>query len=464
MSVFDQEVARREAARRAVEGQIAAEERRISAANAEREAAYGELATLYAADDGKLAAEFGEVSQKLQRIFDAKMQRRRAINELLDQASALIAGLQAQVPSVQRQEHDAQERLDEARRAVEAQLAEDSAYRVLKREADGLQAAWEQLKAGHNRLRDEAAAKLPVFNGNRLFRYLVDCRYGTPDYHRSGVTAAGDRWVAGLVGWDRNYASYRMLCELPVFAEGRATEAQQRAELAATKVAFHVRECEAGCGVDAARTALAAATQARQEVQAQITQVEEKRAKLVAEVQGMDAGNDEFQQRAKTELKAFLAANPLSVLKAKAAATAQPRDDELVAQIERAEAAINDGRSHVKAMIEERNEAERQAQRAITARRKFASDYSGRYDMFDPGMNLNGMLTGYILGTMSDHLLWNHVDRHYHDATPTYAYGSSSSGGGFSFGGFSGGGGGFSGGFSTGGGGGGGGFSTGGGS
>jgi hypothetical protein len=463
LSVFDQEVTRRDAARRTIENQIAAEERRISAANAEREAAYTELAEMYAADQGKLGADFGEISQRLQRIFDEKMQRRREVNGLLDQAANLIAGLQAQVAPAQEKEHAAHEQLDETMRAVEAQLAEDSTYLVLKREADELQGTWQQLKAAHGRVCAEAETKLAAYRGNRLFQYLITAKYGLPEYPRTGLVAAGDRWVAGLVGWEKNFPPYLMLRELPAFAEKRAIEAQKRAELAGTKVAFHVHECEVARQVDAARAALAAATQARQQIEAQVAQLEEKRAKLVAEVQAMDAGGDEFQQRAKAEMKAFLTANPIAVLKAKAEATAQPRDNQLVDQIERAEAAINEGRKRVKAMIEERTEAERQHQRAITARRKFSSDYTGRYDQFDPAVNLNGLLTGYILGTMSDQTLWGRVSHHYYDATPTYAYASpSSDSGGFSFGGFSGGD--SSGGFSTGGGSGGGGFSTGGGS
>lgn len=467
LSVFDQEVVRRDATRRLLENQIATEERRISAANAEREAAYTELAALYAADDGKLATAFGDVSQRLQRIFDEKMQRRREINGLLDHAAELIAALQAQVAPAQEKEHTAHEALDATMRAVEAQLAEDSAYLVLKREADEVRAVAGQLAAAQTRIQTEAEAKLAAFKANRLFQYLVTAKFGTPEYRRSGMTAAGDRWVAGLVGWDRNYPSYTMLCELPGFAQKRTAEAQKRVEVATTKVAFHVQECEAAHQVDAARSALASATQSLQQLQAQIGKLEEQRAKLLAELHTMDTGEDPFQKRAKAEMKTFLTGSSLAELKAKAEATAQPRDNELTEQIERAEATVNEGRKRVKSLVAERTEAERQHQRAVAARRKFSNDYTGRYDQFDSRANFNDLLTGYILGTMTENVLWGGVNRHYYDTTPTYSYSSSSSssgGGGFSFGGFSSGGGDFSGGFSSGGGDSGGGFSTGGGS
>src|SRR3954470_24308485 len=101
LSVFDQEVIRCDATRRLVENEIAAEERRISAANARRETAYAELAEIYSADDGKLAASFGEISQRLQGIFNEKMQRRGEVNALIDQAAGLLANLQAQVAPAQ---------------------------------------------------------------------------------------------------------------------------------------------------------------------------------------------------------------------------------------------------------------------------------------------------------------------------------------------------------------------------
>src|SRR4051812_5973275 len=101
LSTFDAEVVRRDAARSWIESHIALEEKKISAANATRESAYTELAEIYAADEGKLAASFGEISQRVQAIFTEKMNRRTELNTLLEQAARLIANLHEQLSPAQ---------------------------------------------------------------------------------------------------------------------------------------------------------------------------------------------------------------------------------------------------------------------------------------------------------------------------------------------------------------------------
>lgn len=460
LSAFDHEVTRRDAARRLIENEIAAEERRISEANTRRESAFTELAELYAADEGKLAASFGEISQRLQAIFNEKMQRRRELNTLLDRAAGLMENIQAQITSAQEKTHSCQRRLDEAMRAVERDLNGDAAYLDTKREAEETRTKVQQLQAAHARISSESESKLSAFNGNRLFRYLVAAKFGTPDYRARGLIAAGDEWLAGLVGWQRNFPSFTLLVELPAFAQKRVVDAQRRAELAATKLTFHIHEREAAHGVDQARAEVAATAQALRQVQAQITKLEEQRAGLVAELQALDSRDDPYQKRAKAEMKKFLTTHPIAELKAKAAATPTSRDNEQVEQIERAEAEINEGRKRVKEMTASRAEAEAQHQRAVTARRRFSSNYTGTYDQFDRGVDITTLLTGYILGRTTEGSLWSGVDQHHRDTTPSYSYSSpssSDSGSAFSFGGDS------SSGFSSGGGDSGGGFSTGGG-
>ncbi len=460
LSTFDAEVVRRDAARSWLESQIALQEHTIATSNAARESAYAELAEIYAADEGKLAASFGEISQRVQAIFTQKMQRRAELNTLLEQAARLIANLQEQLKPALAQVQASELRLDETRRELDAELGADHAFLELKRAADESQAAVQQLEAAHTRISSECAAKLTGFTTNRLFAYLVAVKFGTPDYRGAGMNAAGDRWLARLVAWEKNYPSFATLTELPGFAAKRVTTAQKTADLAATRVAFHINEREVARGVTAAKTAAAAAKQARDDLNSQIAKLESQRAALTAEQQAIDSGADPFQKQAKAELKAFLAANSIDRLRAAAAATAGERDDRLTEEIARAETVINEGRRRVKTLVAERAVANEQHQRAVAARRKFSTDYAGTYNQFDRGINIGDLLTGYILGSTSERSLWNNVGQYHHDATPSYSYSSSSSDS--SFGSFSSGGD-FSSGFSGGGGDSGGSFSTGGG-
>ena len=117
---------------------------------------------------------------------------------------------------------DVTDRLNEKvvlREQLEAKVAE-----ILKGNADfqersrlALQAE-ERLHRDEKRVEDmakEAAEKLPHYDGSRLFRYLYDRGYGTPDYHSKGLVLNLDRWVARLIDYPNARNGYEFLKKTP---------------------------------------------------------------------------------------------------------------------------------------------------------------------------------------------------------------------------------------------------------
>ena len=74
----------------------------------------------------------------------------------------------------------------------------------------------ERRLAAAGRERDE---KIPEYEENRLFRYLLDRRYGTRDYHARGLTHRLDDWVAGKLDFTSQMQNYTLLQEIPSVVE-----------------------------------------------------------------------------------------------------------------------------------------------------------------------------------------------------------------------------------------------------
>ena len=76
-------------------------------------------------------------------------------------------------------------------------------------------------------IRAEAQEKLPSYDKNRLFRYLLDRDYGKPEYKKKGWTRRLDRWVAKLIDYQGARRSYDFLRVTP---ELMAAEVARRRE------------------------------------------------------------------------------------------------------------------------------------------------------------------------------------------------------------------------------------------
>ncbi|MEP3257226.1 MAG: hypothetical protein ABJO06_06785, partial [Roseibium sp.] len=69
-----------------------------------------------------------------------------------------------------------------------------------------------------------------AYEDDRLFMYLWERGFGTPDYDKRGIVRALDRWVAGLIRYQDARANYAMLTSIP---ERMARHAERCEELAA---------------------------------------------------------------------------------------------------------------------------------------------------------------------------------------------------------------------------------------
>jgi hypothetical protein len=313
-------------------------------------------------------------------------------------------------------------------------------------------------------LKELSRKKLVSYQANRVFSYLLKRKYSRPDYSANALAARLDAMAARSVNFSANYARYQALIGIPDHVD---QDVARREDL--------LKEFENGPLADAEKSAREKAgyfpikselddTQSqfqeriaeREKTQNQLLAIQQKLASIVA-------GTDEHLVQATQLVSDFLSTIPETHLQQIAEGTPDKTDDAHVGQILVLRASLTVDIDRAKTLAGNIEAASQRVSRLQKLEQEFRRrDYDGSYSNF-PSLDINTLLTGYLLGQINNDRFFSTVGHHYVDDTPTvvtsssWGDSSSSSGGGFggdggfsSGGGFGGDSGGGGGGFSSG--------------
>ena len=368
----------------------------------------------------RLSAPNDQLIQHLTAI-DGKVQaalRRRS--SATTEVDSTIAAIEAEAQALQADRAKATAVVEERRKALLAaeqatrqRLEQAPAYQQqLKavQQADQIAVGAEQKtqQAEHDRLE-----KGKPYEQDKLFQYLWKRGYGTSAYRAGPFTRGMDRWVAGLVGYDKARADYAMLQEIPrrlaEHAKGRREQAQAEAQRLAEMQQAALKEGEA-----AARRAELADAEANVDAIDDKVEANGKRAMQAFERRAaVTRGEDPLLQEATEVIEAALRHQDLRALRADAQRTPTGDDDATVRRLEQLEAEER----QLVAAIEQAKADQETYHRQMTEIDSIRRDYRSRgYNrgMFDAaGGALIGSLLGQLLGGgMSRDVFWDQIDQH----------------------------------------------------
>lgn len=461
---FDERLARAEHEVTAAQAEVERVMRRIEAMRATEAEAVRELARLR-------LAMLDEREEGPVRQLDLAGAR---VRTLLEERSRALASVETEIEARQQAVQDAASARD--RTAVRLQEAEAAAERALSavRERLAADSEWQRLRKAASeagRVAQHAAQKAEFARRDRevkgkpymddpLFAYLWHRGYGTAAYQAGSLVRALDAFVARVARYEPARRAYALLTELPDRLAAHAARMRQTAEQRATELAAYERRAagqpDHEAELTALRTAAEAAEDAVEAAHAALQQAERRRAELAA-------GEDATTREALAMLESALTQESLRNLREAAARTPTPRDDAIVAAMERASAERAELEQQLAARRAEAKAARAQVQQLLELRHEMRErGYVRGHWNFGEGA-LVGLLIGQVLGgALSRGGFWDRLEQHrLPGAGP---WGGPIGGGGGWDGGMWGGGFGGDGGFHTGGGfgGGGGGFKTGG--
>jgi len=437
-------------------------EQDITVLTVEREDHYCSLAAHYLPELDAEAVRFTlrEIREDVERVFREKQERRIDLEKLMKENRKKNCRLEEEIDATTTQiEQQAQER-DKTVKAIAEDLQKDGKYTQMDEEAKKAEARLQQNNQRISEVEEEARRKLPAFEQNKLFSYLLRTGYGTFQYEGSGLRKRLDSWAAGKVNFTENKKCYDFLKSMPEMMKQEVARRQEELDRIVSDLKRIESRTEKQQGLPEIVARAEKLMTQRQDLIEKDKKQDEQHASYAREREEIDSKKDPYHVRAIEKIKTFLKGEQIADLKSRAKQTEGTEDDKIADRIGYIDLEIRELKDKAKGVRAERDVLATKLDDVRKIEKRFRErDYEGSYSSFSDGFNVTHLLVAYMLGTMSKSDIDRKIDSSQSTRTPRYhsssdysssdrssgsSSHSSSSFGSFSSGGGFGGGGGFS--------------------
>ena len=156
-------------------------------------------------------ATFAEIRGELADILARKERRERELRDAFDASLDTRSSLQRELDDVTDKLNACVKERDRLEEILATRLNGDPEFKRLSALAIDREQELHRYEARVKESQTEAAEKLPAYEQSRLFKYLIDRKFGSNDYKHRGLTRRLDRWVARIVNFDKAKKGYDFL-------------------------------------------------------------------------------------------------------------------------------------------------------------------------------------------------------------------------------------------------------------
>ena len=381
---------------------------------AEKQQVLAELAEHYLPDlsEDAIAATSHEVRDDLQAIAQRRL---HALDQLQNELSAVegqISELNEKLSQITSSLNNAVTRRQELEQRVAQSLENDESFRKLSSRILQLEQQLTMFETRVVESQREAEEKLPAYRKSRLFAYLHDRKFGTPDYQQRGMTRRLDRWVAKLIGYDRARRSYDFLTGVPVLMKIEV----ERRHATLTEAVQALEEMEMqhwrDAGLDEAIRQGEKLGKERDEISAQLEPLLQKRDALRDELAAAEDHHGTHYQQAIERLGQHLNALADGVLQRQAERTPDEQDDRLVAVIRGLRDVVDQSQNErLAAHQSAANDQRRIKGLQYVVGRFLQSEFESERSRFSPTLNMTQLFTTFLAGEINYIELWRELRR-----------------------------------------------------
>jgi len=444
-------------------------ENKINLLVATREEYFGDLATFYLPELNEvetMKCTIKAMQSKVQSIFMAKQKHRKELEATIETHYENKKVLNDELSKVNTDIDEAKIKRDTLQAEALGLLNDDTNYKNTVAQATELHD-----KVARNILRleemnKEVKQKLPAFETDKVFQYLLRKNFGTANYTASGLVKKLDEWAAKKSDYQDNKKNYDILKSMPGLMSVELDSRKERLEkLIAAGRAMEDKYSEQ-TGLTAIIKTGKRLTEKRSKLLAQIDENDTFYTRYSQDLLGHASTKDEYHRQAVDELREYLQGQNIIALRNKAKTTPSDKDDGIVDKIDSVDALIIHRKNEAKELHEKHADISAKYEELNGLLSKYRhKDYDDSDSRFKSGLDIENLLTQFLAGRIGADSIWSDLSRyHYVEEPPRSTYSGGSNSGGSSWGGgHSSGGGSWGGSHSSGGGFGGGGFSSGGG-
>jgi len=364
-------------------------------------------------DRSSVLATFRGIRNELLDVLVRKQRRERQLHENLKQDETEALRLQAELEQTT---DSLNEKVVERERLEEIVAGKLKAHKKFQQLSKQALLAEQELQRNEERIAEiqqEASEKLPAYDKNRMFRYLYDRGFGTPEYKKKGLTRTLDRWVAKFVKYSRSRRGYDFL---------RVTPELMAAEVVRRREQFNVlmEQIEAIEDKISDKVGLTKVLQEGQKLSArrdglmeELAQLEQRFTGHHQELQSLEGSQNEFYEQGVGQMKAFLAEMEHSWLEHQSRSTPERQDDELVAEIGWLNEQLDKARRESSKLTQEqRNWKQRYSGLQDVLQRFRRADYDSRRSTFSDDLDVDRLVGDYLRGETGREEMWSLIRRH----------------------------------------------------
>lgn len=258
--------------------------------------------------------------------IDNLQQETDAINQQLEQAEKQREALLEAANTIS-------QALADNEALVQTSLKDDAEYCEQFERASKAESIADEAHSKSEQAQSDMDKKDEPYQQDKLFMYLWDRKYATPDYEGGVLTRSLDNWVAKLIKYERNRVNYWNLQEIPKRLNAHAE--QVKAEAEAEFLALQTIENTAldAAGVPAIQQRLDEARQALDDHDDRIEATEGELHRILEKGALFTAGLDEYTQRALSSLSAAMQHKDVYQIDRYVRATRSLVDDDLVKEL-----------------------------------------------------------------------------------------------------------------------------------
>jgi chromosome segregation ATPase len=355
---------------------------------------------------------FAEVRDELTAILAQKEQKARELHESLGASNEEAARTNAELDGVTDRLNEKVRRREELEARVADELKADPEFQRLSKAALEAEQILHRNEQRVEEIRREAAEKLPAFDASRLFRYLYDRGYATPQYRAHGLIARLDRWVARLIDFPRARKGYEYLRRVPAMVEDEVRRRRQPFDELMQQVEA-IQEARADAvGLTAVLEEGLRLGEARDRLVQELARTREESGVLERSLADLGRQRNAYYERAIETLKGFMERAEARVLEQRARQSPEPQDDALVSQIVEVGRSIADLNARLGELALGRQAAE-QGHRELEdlARRYRQANFDSERSFFDGDLDVSALIDGCSRGQVGADAAWDRLRR-----------------------------------------------------
>lgn len=397
-------------------------ESEITGLTNEREEIYSRLALICLPElSTSLIENLREAQDTIKSIYDTRQERRKELEKFMGSSKERRKELDITLSNLEKGLDETANKRDSLQATVGSELSGNQNYLQLRVLRDQAQKRVVQNKSRYETFKKESEEKLVAYNHDRLFRYLADRNFESRKERLNPLVRRLDQWVADIVNYKNSKKNYDFLLSIPKKMEEEVTKQERELGGIVIDITSTEQEVAKKHGLDKILAKGSKLLETRKALLEEIQKEDTVFNKYTQERTDLDNNKGDYHKKALKELKNFLKGDSIKDLKELALSTETKEDDNLVSRIEDIDKSIRELKDKAKELQKQQVDVvgKLKGLKEIEDHYK-RHDYNSSRSRFNDSLDVNTLLTGYMLGSFNaDHINRQMESSHHFESTPS---------------------------------------------